>query len=77
MACVYSTKRSKPRLTAKSGSRKHTMSSFRALETDEQAADRMSVHRACKAKKRVLETEEEAFDLKSHDRACKTKRRAL
>ena len=42
------------RLTAKSGSRKHTMSSFRALETDEQAADRISVDRACKAKKRVL-----------------------
>ena len=52
---VFITKRSKPCLTAKSGSRKHTMSSFRALETDEQAADRMSVDRACKAKKRVLE----------------------
>ena len=47
---VFITKRSKPRLTAKSGSRKHTMSSFRALETDEQAVDRMSVDRACKAK---------------------------
>ena len=53
------------------------MSSFRALETDEQAADRMSVDRACKAKKRVLETEEEAFERKSHDRACKAKKRAL
>ena len=40
---VYFTKRSKPRLTAKSGSRKHTMSSFRALETDEQDADRTSI----------------------------------
>ena len=48
---VFITKRSKPRLTAKSGSRKRTMSSFRALETNEQAADRMSVDRACKAKK--------------------------
>ena len=63
---VFITKRSKPRLTAKSGSRKHTMSSFGALETDEQAADRMSVDRACKAKKRVLETEEEAFERKSN-----------
>ena len=44
---VFITKRSKPHLTAKSGSKKHTMSSFRALETDEQAADRMSVDRAC------------------------------
>ena len=61
---VFITKRSKPRLTAKSGSRKHTTSSFRALETDEQAADRMSVDKACKAKKRVLETEEEAFERK-------------
>ena len=74
---VFITKRSKPRLTAKSGSRKHTMSSFRALETDEQAADRMSVDRACKAKKRVLETEEEAFERKSHDRASKGNKRAL
>ena len=64
-------------LTAKSGSRKHTMSSFRALETDEQAADRISVDRACKAKKRVLETEQEALERKSHDRACKGKKRAL
>ena len=74
---VFITKHSKPRLTAKSGSRKHTMSSFRALETDEQAAGRMSVDRACKAKKRVLETEEEAFERKSHDRASKGNKRAL
>ena len=49
------------------------MSSFRALETDEQAADRTSVDRACKAKKRV----KKAFERKSHDRACKGKKRAL
>ena len=53
------------------------MSSFRAIETDEQAADRRSVDRACKAKKRALETEEEAFERKSHDRACKGKKRDL
>ena len=46
---------------ARSGTRKQAMSSFRAIERDEKAADRRSVHRACKAKKRVLETEEEAF----------------
>ena len=74
---VFITKCSKPRLTARSGSRKHTLSSFRAIETDEKAADRRSVNRACKAKKRVLETEEEAFERKSHDRACKGKKRAL
>ena len=39
---VFITKRSKPRLIAKSGSRKHTMSSFRALETDEQVASHQS-----------------------------------
>ena len=59
---VFISKCSKPHLTATSGSRKHTMSSFRAIETDEKAADRRSVNRACKAKKRVLETEEEAFE---------------
>ena len=74
---VFITKCSKPRLTARSCSRKHTMSSFRAIETDEKAADRRSVNRSCKAKKRVLETEEEAFERKSHDRACKGKKRAL
>ena len=59
---VFITKCSKPRLTARSGSRKHTMSSFRAKETDEKAADRRSVNRACKGKKRALETEEEALN---------------
>ena len=48
---VFITKCSKPRLTARSGSRKHTMSSFRAIETDEKTADHRSVNRACKAKK--------------------------
>ena len=38
------------------------MSSFRAIERDEKAADHRSVDRACKAKKRALETEEEVFE---------------
>ena len=59
---VFVTKRSKPRLTARSSTRKQAMSSFRAIERDEKAADRRSVDRACKAKKRALETEEEAFE---------------
>ena len=46
---------------ARSGTRKQAMSSFRAIERDEKAADRRSVDRACKAK-RALETEEEAFE---------------
>ena len=66
---VFISKCSKPRLTARSCSRKHTMSSFRAIETDEKAADRRSVNRACKGKKRALETEQEALERKSHDRA--------
>ena len=45
-----------------SGTRKQAISSFRAIERDEKAADRRSVDRACKAKKRALETEEEAFE---------------
>ena len=69
---VFITKCSKPRLTARSCSRKHTMSSFRAIETDEKAADRRSVNRACKGKKRALETEQEALERKSHDRALAT-----
>ena len=71
---VFVTKRSKPRLTARSSTRKQAMSSFRAIERDEKAADRRSVDRACKAKKRALETEEEAFERKSHDRACNGKK---
>ena len=47
---------------ARSGTRKQAMSTFRAIERDENAADRRSVDRACKAKKRGLETEEEAFE---------------
>ena len=82
---VFVTKRSKPRLTARSSTRKQAMSSFRAikemkklqtvgqlteLEAEEEAFERKSHDKACKGKKRVLETEEEAFECKSHDRAC-------
>ena len=45
--------------------RKHTLHSFRAIETVEKAADRRSVDKACKDKKRALETEEEALERKS------------
>ena len=41
-------------------SRKHTLHSSRVIETVEKAADRRSVVKACKFKKRLLETEEEA-----------------
>ena len=47
---------------ARSGTRKQAMSSFRAIERDEKAADRRSVDRAYKAKKRALETKEETFE---------------
>ena len=43
---VFITKRSKPRLTARSSTRKQAMSSLRAIERDEKAADRRSVDRA-------------------------------
>ena len=46
-------------------SRKHTLHSFRAIETVEKAADCRSVDKACKANKRALETEEEALEHKS------------
>ena len=42
--------------------RKHTLYSFRALETVEKAADLRSFDKACKAKKRALGTEEEALE---------------
>ena len=42
--------------------RKHTLRSFRAIETIEKAADRRSIDKACKAKKRALETEEEGWN---------------
>ena len=45
--------------------RKHTLHSFRAIETVEKAADYRSVDKACKAKKKALETEEEALERKS------------
>ena len=47
---------------ARRGTRKQAMSSFRAIERNEKAADRRSVDRDCKAKKKALETEEEAFE---------------
>ena len=46
------TKRSKHRLKyGKEWYQKQAMSSFRAIERDERAADRRSVDRSCKAKK--------------------------
>ena len=71
---VFVAKQNKRLLTS---SRKHTLRSFRAIETDEKSAERRSVDRACKAKKRVLETEEEAIQRKSHNRACVAKKKAL
>ena len=55
-------------------SRKHTLHSFRAIETVEKAADRRSVDKACKANKRALETEEEALERKSLNRTCVAKK---
>ena len=72
---VFVAKQNKRLLTS---SRKHTLRSFRAIETDEKSADRRSVvDRACKAKKRALETEEEDIQRKSHNRACVAKKKAL
>ena len=42
VALVFITKRSKSRLTARSGTRKHALSSFRAVERHEKDADRRS-----------------------------------
>ena len=50
-------------------SRKHTLRSYRARETDEKAAERRSIDRTCKAKKKVIETEEESLERKSYNRA--------
>ena len=71
---VFATKHNKPLLTS---SRKHTLRSFRAIETDEKASERRSVDRACKAKKRMLEIEEEALERKSRNRACEAKKSTL
>ena len=57
-------------------SRKHTLHSSRAIETVGKAADRRSVDKACKFKKRALEAEEEALERKSN-RACVAKKRVL
>ena len=51
---VFVAKHHKPLLTS---SRKHTLHSFRAVETDKKAAEHRSVDR-----KRALETEEEALE---------------
>ena len=58
-------------------SRKHTLHSFRAIETVEKAAVRRSVDKACKAKKRALDIEEKALEHKSLNRACVAKKRVL
>ena len=59
-------------------SRKHTLHSSGAIETVEKAADRRSVDKACKFKKRALETEEEALKCtESLNRACAAKKRIL
>ena len=59
-------------------SRKHTLHSSRAIETVEKAADRRSVDKACKFKKRALETEEEALEhTESLNRACVAKKKVL
>ena len=51
--------------------------SSKAIETVEKPADRRSVDKACKFKKRALETEEEALERKSLNRACVAKKRVL
>ena len=58
-------------------SRKHTPHSFRAIETVEKAADRRTIDKACKTKKRALETEEVALERKSLNKACVAKKRVL
>ena len=64
---VFVAKHNKHLLTQ---SRKHTLRSFRDIETVEKAAERRSVDKACKAKILALETEEEALECKSSNRAC-------
>ena len=58
-------------------SRKHTLHSSGAIETVEKTADRRSVDKDCKFKKRALETKEKALEHKSLNRACVAKKKVL
>ena len=49
-------------------SRKHTLRSFRAIETVEKAVDQLT--ESLLNQERALETEEEALECKSSNRAC-------